>query len=74
MKSIALQQAALAHILNAEGEKIQRIVGLPDVSPESLLAANQSVEAMVNAVANLESILKQKLKLFDACSCDCEAQ
>ena len=66
-ESIALQQTALAHILNAEGEKLQKIFSFPEVSPETILQTNQSVESMVNSIASLESILKQKLDLFDAC-------
>lgn len=66
-ESIALQQTALAHILNAEGEKLQKIFSFPEVSPETILQTNQSVESMVNSIASLESILKQKLDLFDDC-------
>lgn len=36
--SVALQETALSHILNAEGEKIQKMVSLPDVTPEVLLS------------------------------------
>lgn len=46
IQSIALQETALSHILNAEGEKIQKMVALPDVTPEVLLATNKSVESM----------------------------
>ena len=61
IESVALQETALSHILNAEGEKIQKMVALPDVTPEVLLATNKSVESMVNAVSRLEMILQSKL-------------
>lgn len=68
---MALQQTALSHILNAEGEKVQRILAFEGLTAEELLQANASVEAMVNAIANLEAILKSKLDLFQDCNCDC---
>ena len=64
IQSVALEETALSHILNAEGEKIQKMVALPDVTPEVLLAANKSVESMVNAVSRLEMILQSKLSSF----------
>ena len=67
IQSVALEEAALSHILNAEGEKIQKVVALPDVTPETLLAANKSVESMVNAVSRLEIILQSKLSAFNGC-------
>jgi hypothetical protein len=66
---VALEETALSHILNAEGEKIQKMVALPDVTPEVLLATNKSVESMVNAVSRLEMILQSKLSNFDGCLC-----
>ena len=63
LQSVALQEAALSHILNAEGEKLQKIFSM-DVSQETILAANRSVESMVDAAAQLETILKSKLDLF----------
>lgn len=69
-ESVALQQAALSHILNAEGEKLQKILSFEDLRAETILQTNQSVESMVNAVAGLETVLKQKLELFEACMCD----
>lgn len=62
--SVALQQAALSHILNAEGEKLQRVIGDDFSTPEALLATNKSVESMVKAVTNLEVTLIQKLEKF----------
>lgn len=70
MESVALQQAALSHILNAEGEKLQKILSFDALSPETILQTNQSVESMVNSIANLETILKSKLDLFGECLCD----
>lgn len=71
MESIALQQAALAHILNAEGEKLQKVLSFTEITPELILQTNRSVESMVNSVSNLETVLKQKLELFDQCHSGC---
>ena len=37
IESIALQETALAHILNAEGEKMQAIICMQEVSTKELL-------------------------------------
>lgn len=68
--SVALEQAALSHILNAEGEKLQKVVATTDISLPQLLYTNKSVERMVNAVSRLEMILQAKLEMFDECICD----
>lgn len=64
IESVALQETGLSHILNAEGEKIQAIVALPEVTPDQLLAVNASVQNTINAVSRLEIILHSKLELF----------
>lgn len=69
VESVALEQTALSHILNAEGEKIQKAVAMEKISTGDLLAVNKSVESMVNSVARLEMILQSKLSLFDGCLC-----
>jgi len=69
IESVALEETALAHILNAEGEKLQRIITAPNVSPTVLLQANQSVQSLTGAVTQLESILLSKLELFNDCLC-----
>lgn len=70
IESVALEETALFHILNAEGEKIQKMVAMQDVTPEMLLATNKSVESMVNAVSKLEMILQSKLSVFEGCLCE----
>lgn len=70
IESVALEETALSHILNAEGEKIQKVVAMQDVTPEVLLATNKSVESMVNAVSRLEMILHSKLSTFEGCLCE----
>lgn len=61
-ESVAYEQTALSHILNAEGEKIQAMLAQPNVTPAQLLDVNTGVQNMVDSISNLECILKQKLK------------
>lgn len=70
IESVALEQAALSHILNAEGEKIQKIVRIENITPDQLLAVNKSVHSMVESISRLEMILQSKLSLFENCFCD----
>lgn len=70
IQSVALEQAALSHILNAEGEKLQCVLSSNCTSPELILATNDSVRTMVDSVAKLEMILQYKLSLFENCICD----
>ncbi len=69
IESVALEQTALSHILNAEGEKIQKVVADATTTDE-MLAVNKSVQSMVNAISRLEMILQSKLELFDDVLCD----
>lgn len=62
IESVALEQSALSHILNAEGEKIQKAVALC-LSPEDLILVNDSVSSLLRTVTQLEQILKEKLQL-----------
>lgn len=67
--SIALEQTALSHIMNAEGEKIQKIVA-SSTSAAEMLAVNKSVRDMVGAITRLEMVLEGKLELFEDCLCE----
>lgn len=67
--SVALEQTALSHILNAEGEKIQKIVAQATTA-EQMLLVNRSVRDMVKAITQLEMVLQNKLDLFEDCLCD----
>jgi len=73
--SIALEEAALAHIINAEGEKIQRVVGtfvpegeteplplLPPADIADMEAINTTVGDMMETISNIESSLHNKLR------------
>lgn len=65
-------ETALSHILNAEGEKIQKAVGTLNsgygkphpglaCSTEELICIDKSVEEVIRAITILESILQKKL-------------
>jgi len=64
LESIALEDTALSHILNAEGEKLQRVIGMDDVNFCQLMEVNESVANMVNVVATMEQALKDKLEFI----------
>ncbi|MFF2907589.1 hypothetical protein [Paenibacillus sp. NPDC057934] len=66
--SIALEELALAHIMNAEAEKIQYVLGTlkPGVTPRAtlsdLLAIDNSVRKTLQEVVRKEVLLLQKLE------------
>ncbi len=64
IESVALQETALSHIINAEGEKMQAIIGMEDISSDELLELNNSVQTMITAILRLEIIIQSKLELF----------
>ena len=61
LASVALNEAALAHILNAEGEKIQKIIEIT-CCPCEIIKANLSVKDTIVEVTKLERILVEKIK------------
>jgi hypothetical protein len=60
--SVALTETALAHILNAEGEKIQKALGSTD-NIDDLLAINHSINQTLINVTHLEHVLFAKLDI-----------
>lgn len=68
MGSIAMEELALSHILNAEGEKLQYILGtLPGSScrcttPKEILEVNRSISDLMERVAYNQLLLKGKLQ------------
>ena len=71
LASIALEELALSHVLNAEGEKIQFALGtlqIPDrglsggITIANLVELNDSVAATLQAAAANQTALTQKLQ------------
>ena len=71
LQSIALEETAISHILNAEGEKLQKAVSL-SCNQKDLLEINKSVMDMIEKVTNLEMVLKSKLDLIKPILDDCK--
>lgn len=69
ISSIAMEELGLSHILNAEGEKLQYMLGTlpgvdaPEAALEDILAANASVKGLLEAAAENQQALNDKLKL-----------
>lgn len=81
LESIALVECSIAHILNAEGEKIQKVVASTD-DIDKILEANNSVHKVMEKAIRLEQLLCSKLEVLrdcwdfcndnDLCDCMCE--
>lgn len=71
VQSIALEETAISHILNAEGEKIQKILSMHDCNKKDIVEVNKSVEDMIDKITSLEIILKSKLDLIKPILDDC---
>ncbi len=63
IESVALEQAALAAIAQAEGAKIQAMVAMSGVTAQELLCLNKSVADMMDSLSILEAVLRQKLSI-----------
>ena len=61
--SIAMEEAALSHIINAEGEKIQFALANKCRDVEQVIAVNDSVGELLERVFDLQLVLKSKLRL-----------
>lgn len=73
LQSIALEETAISHILNAEGEKLQKAISL-DCDQKDLLKVNKSVEDMIEKITSLEMVLKSKLDLIKPILDDCDSK
>jgi len=70
LTSIAMEETALSHIINAEGEKIQYI--LEHMNPDNcckttccILKVNDSATSMLEQIADLQLILKNKMRIAE---------
>ncbi|MGL4773580.1 MAG: isopeptide-forming domain-containing fimbrial protein [Clostridium sp.] len=63
VESIALQEAALSHIINAEGEKIQKLLKMTNITRSNVTAINNSVNHMIGSISLLEVVLTKKLSI-----------
>jgi DNA-binding transcriptional regulator YbjK len=69
MATIALEEAAISHVINAEAEKIQKFVqeisdgstSLQNVTVTDVLNANRSVGSVLESAGRAEDALSRKL-------------
>lgn len=73
LTSIAMEELALSHIINAEGEKLQYVLGTLETTCgrefdiEEILAVNKSITCLLDSVSQNQMILKNKMdKAIDA--------
>lgn len=69
LESIALIEASISHILNAEGEKLQKIIAETD-DIDKIICVNREVNKTIINCTHLEHILYAKLsQLYDCGNC-----
>ncbi|MBU8715802.1 MULTISPECIES: hypothetical protein [Brevibacillus] len=61
LTSVAMEEISLSHIMNAEGEKIQRLLQKEEVCLEDMLRINKSVERMLRSIISKQILLQFKL-------------
>lgn len=76
LESIALEEIALSHILNAEAEKLQAFVGKcldfpTDPTTKEIIKFNKSVTQLVETVLMKEWLLLRKLENVLDIECAC---
>lgn len=71
IESVALIETALSHILNAEGEKLQKAIASTD-DIDKILCANKSINETVVNVTHLEIMLHDKLAAIKEICCECK--
>lgn len=71
LESIALIEAALSHILNAQGEELQRVVA-ESSDIQEMLQCNKDIHKTITKVTHLEQVLCSKLEELNHLSQPCE--
>ncbi|NLT57724.1 MAG: collagen-like protein [Clostridiales bacterium] len=68
LSSIAMEELGLSHIINAEGEKLQYVLGTlpgltgPPATIEDLLSTNESIQNLLQNASYNQLLLKSKLQ------------
>lgn len=70
IESIALVEAAISHILNAEGEKLQKVLAITD-DFDKIMCVNKEINETIINVTSLEHVLYSKLMAASKI-CDCD--
>lgn len=62
LSSIAMEEIGLSHILNAEGEKLQRFLRQKSIHTNDLLEMNDSVQKSLQTIVKSQLLLVMKLE------------
>ena len=71
IESVALEGGAISHILDAEGEELEKYASFPRLGSEDIIAVNSSVCELIKQITSFEHELNYRLELIDNCPCEC---
>ncbi len=69
IESIALEETGIAHVINAEGEKIQKALEISTTIDE-LVTINESVRKTLIDVSKVQMLLQYKLEIAGSLECE----
>lgn len=73
LESIALEESSISHILNAESDKIKKIISTSD-NIDEILCVNREVNRTIVNVTHLEQVLYSKIAALSECCDLCECR
>ena len=68
LTSIAMEELGLSHVINAEGEKLQYVIGTipgvtgPPATVDDVLAVNESIRDVLNSTVQNQMFLNTKMQ------------
>lgn len=62
LESIALEEAALAHLINAEAEKVQNLAAVTGTDPQTAIDIQEAVRGVLTTAIKMQLLLQFKLE------------
>jgi hypothetical protein len=72
LESVALEEISLAHIINAEAEKLQKAICSPKATVKDIINVNKSAQKLLSKILNYQILLQFKLERVKKIAAKCK--